>query len=347
MRHLALPFIVCLVAAYLTASCGKGKGEAAPVPNKDGQPATVVLATATAGELEETVEVTGSLLPWREATVSIEADGRIAALSADIGSAVAAGSVIARVAPEEYHLKVRQAEAELKAAKADLARITNLVEKSMATQQQADETARRVEVARVALDTAKKKLADTELRTPFDGTIAKRLVNEGEYVRTGTALFQIVQTNPLKFVAGVPERYATGVKSGTRVTVTAATGETSTGIIRRVGPVVDQQSRAFTIEAEVPNRDRTIKAGTFATARIALPGKRSVVMVPETALVSFAGTDKVFVLVGDHIEERIVTVAGRTGTTIALEKGLAAGDRVVTSAAETLYHGMKAVPREE
>ncbi len=347
MRHLVLPLIVCLVATNLTVSCGKGKGEAAPLPNKGGQPATVVLTAATAGELEETVEVTGSLLPWREATVSIEADGRIAVLLADIGSPVTAGTVIARVAPEEYQLKVRQAEAELKAAEADLSRIANLAEKSMATQQQADETARRVEIARVALDTAKKKLADTELRAPFDGTVARRLVNEGEYVRTGTALFQIVQTNPLKFVAGVPERYAVGIKSGTSITVTAATGETATGVIRRVGPVVDQQSRAFTIEAEVPNRNHAIKAGTFATARIALPGKRSVVMVPETALVSFAGTDKVFVFTDDHIEERIVTVAGRKGTMVAIEKGLSAGDRVVTSAAETLYHGMKAVPRGE
>ncbi len=347
MRFFFMPVFVTLIAVLTAFSCGAPHGEKNSASPRNEQPATVTLATAVAGELEEAIEVTGSLMPWREATVSIEVDGRIAALSADLGSLVTAGSVIARIAPEEYQFKVRQAEAELKAAEGDLARATNLAEKEMAPQQQVDDLARRVEVARVALDIAKKKLADTELRAPFDGTIAKRLVNEGEYVRSGSALFLLVQTTPLKFVAPIPERYAAGVKNGMRITITPTTGEPLIGTVRRVGPSVDQQNRSFMIEAETPNPGRAIKAGSFATARIVLPGKQTVLVVPETALVSFAGTDKVFVLEGDHLEERIVTVAGRRGTTVAIEKGISPGDRVVTSAAETLYHGMKAVPRGE
>lgn len=333
--------------AMILVSCGAKKQESAGTNSRNGHPATVLLATAAAASLDETITLTGSLLPWREATVSVEVDGRIETLAVDLGNTVSAGSVIARVAPEEYHLKVRQAEAEVKAAEADLTRITNLAEKEMATRQQVDEATRRLELARVALDTAKKKLGDTEVRAPFDGIIAKRLVNAGEYVRTGTPLFHIVQTMPLKFTAAVPERYATAVRSGMTISIMSASGGTATGTIRRMGPLVDQQSRSFTIEAEVPNRGRLLTAGSFATATLTIPLKQQIVTVPEAALVSFAGTDKVFVFVGDHLEERIVTVASRGAGTIAISTGIAPGDRVVISAAETLYHGMPAVPRAE
>ncbi len=349
MRHtIHFSITLLLVAMFLAVSCKNRKNDqtANPAQNK-GQPATVTLALATTERLEETLETTGSLLPWREATISVEVDGRIAALHADLASVVAAGSVIARIAPEEYQLKVRQAEAELRAAQADLARITALADKEMATRQQADEAARRVEVAQVALDTAKKKLADTEVRAPFGGVIAKRLVNEGEYVRTGAPLFHLVQVSTLKFVAAIPERYVGAVKNGMNIAISTAAGTTATGIIRRVGPLVDKESRSFPIEAEVANREHALSAGAFAIARIVLPARQEVVMIPETALVSFAGTDKVFVFTDGVLEERRVTVAARRGTMIAVTGPLAAGERVVTSAAETLYHGMPAVPRTE
>jgi len=330
------------------SACG-GKPPEAPAANGKGGSATVALAAAKIERMERSVEITGSLLPWREATVAVEADGRVAALGADLGSVVAAGTVLVRLASEEYEFKVRQAEAELTAAEADNARIAALADRNMATRQQADDAARRVEVARVARDTAKKKLADTELKAPFDAMIAKRLVNEGEYVRTGSAVFHLVQVTPLKFRGEVPERYAPLLKNGIAVTVmpASAPGTTAKGVVRRVGPLIAADSRSFVIEAEVPNGDMKIKSDTFATCRIALPGSEEVIAVPESALVTFAGSDKVFVFDGGKIKERIVTVAERRAGKVLLAQGLTAGEKVVISASETLYDGMTAAPRAE
>lgn len=341
---------LCFALALITLSACGGKPSEPPAANNGkGSGATVALAPAVIEKRERSFEVTGSLLPWREATVAVEADGRVAALGADLGSVVKAGAVLVRIAPEEYELKVRQAEAELTAAESDLSRISALADKNMATRQQADEVARRVELARVARDTAKKKLADTELKAPFDAVVAKRLINEGEYVRTGSAVFQLVQVSPLKFRGEVPERYAPLVKNGIAVAVSPASapGTTVKGIVRRVSPLIAADNRSFPIEAEVPNADLKIKSGTFATCRIVLPGSEEVVAVPEGALVTFAGSDKVFVFDGGKIRERLVTVIERRAGKVLVEKGLVAGEQVVISASETLYDGMTAAPRAE
>ncbi|HOW51217.1 MAG TPA: efflux RND transporter periplasmic adaptor subunit [bacterium] len=341
--------ILCIALTVIALTACGGKPAETPAANNKGGGATVALKAAVTEKMERSVEVTGSLLPSREATVAVEADGRIAALGADLGSVVKAGTVIARIAPEDYEFKVRQADVEFKAAEADLARITALADKSMATRQQADDAARRVDVARVALDTAKKKLADTELKAPFDAVVAKRLVNEGEYVRTGSAVFQLVQVSPLKFRGEVPERYAPLLKSGVAVTVmpASAPGTTAKGTVRRVSPLINAENRSFAIEAEVPNGDLKIKSGTFATCRISLPGSEEVVAVPESALITFAGSDKVFIFADGKIKERIVTVALRRGGRVIISQGLAAGEQVVVSASETLYDGMTAAPRTE
>ncbi|HSA32494.1 MAG TPA: efflux RND transporter periplasmic adaptor subunit [bacterium] len=338
-----------LILVLLLSACGGKPPEPPAATNGKGGGATVALAAAAIEKRERVVDITGSLLPWREATVAIEADGRVVALGADLGSAVKSGAVIARLASEDYEFKVRQAEVEFKAAEADLARISALADKSMATRQQADDAARRVDVARVTLDTAKKKLADTELKAPFDAVVAKRLVNEGEYLRTGSTIFHLAQVSPLKFRGEVPERYAPLVKSGIPVTVTPASapGTTAKGTIRRVGPLIAADNRSFPIEAEVPNVDLKIKSGTFAACRILLPGSEEVVAIPEKALVTFAGTDKVFVFENGKIKERLVTVADRRAGKVLLAQGLSAGEQVVVSASESLYDGMVAAPRAE
>lgn len=340
----------CIALALIALSACGGKPPETPAANNGkGGGATVALAPAALEKRERTIDITGSLLPWREATVAVEADGRVAALGADLGSTVKAGAVLVRLASEEYEFKVRQADAELTAAEADNARIAALADKSMATRQQADDATRRVEVARIARDTAKKKLADTELKAPFDAVVAKRLVNEGEYLRTGSTVFHLVQVAPLKFRGEVPERYAPLLKSGIALTVTPASapGTTAKGIVRRVGPLIAAESRSFVIEAEVPNGEMKIKSGTFATCRIALPGSEEVVAIPEKALVTFAGSDKVFVFENGKIKERLVTIADRRAGKVLLAQGLSAGEQVVVSASESLYDGMNAAPRAE
>ena len=133
------------------------------------------------------------------------------------GDQVKKGAVLAIVEQEEYVWKKAQADAELSAAEADHKRFKELVTNNVVSAQKLEDVRRRLDVARAAADLARKKLTDTVLRAPFDGSVGKRLINAGEYVRTGTQAFYVVRLNPLKFKGDVPERYAPDVKTGDTV----------------------------------------------------------------------------------------------------------------------------------
>ena len=97
----------------------------------------------------------------------------------------------------------------------------------------------------------------------------------------------------------------------------------------------------MTLEATVPNADGALKPGFFATARIEQPKKTAALLVPAAAVLTAAGTSRVYVVTGDHVEERIVTIGQSVDGRVEITKGLAAGERVATEHVGQLTDGTK------
>jgi membrane fusion protein, multidrug efflux system len=328
-------------SVLLVAGCNRGgaaaKGNdaaAAAVP-------TVEVAKAVEEEIERRVELTGTLAPWEEGVVAFEVEGTLTGLSADLGDPVKKGQVLARIAPREYELRKAQAEAELAAAESDYARQAQLATKDMATRQQVDEGRRRLDVARTAADLARKKLADTSVKAPFDGRIARRFANAGEYVKIGAAAYQVVRAEPLKFKGDVPERYAADVRIGDPVTAASESfpGHPLSGKVSRIGPSVAVDSRSFPVEAEIANPDGAVKPGTFVRVSILIAGTTKGVLVPESAVVQFAGNPRVFIVAGGKVQERVVELGAKSGDRVMVLKGVSAGESVATTGASLLADG--------
>lgn len=332
--------IVTAVAVLMACAACK---PAAKTAQEATRPAAIAIKTdrASQEEIARRVDVTGTLAAWEEATVSLEAEGRVVELRADLGDKVKKGATLARIAPENYSYRKAQADAELAAAEADLSRIDSLVQKDMATKQQFDEAKRRAGTARANADLTRKQLSDTTLRAPFDGTVARRMVNAGEYVRSGTAAFQIVQTSPLKLKLEVSEKYVGDVKVGDVVEAEcdALPGKKLAGTVVRVGPAVAADTRSFPVEARFDNADEAVKPGTFARATITTETRTPTVLVPETAVTLFAGTPRVFVVDGGAVHERTVELAGRHQGRAMVVKGLSQGDTVAVSGVDALSDG--------
>ncbi len=333
--------VLALAVLALGAGCRKDGGAAKAADAAAAVVPTVDVAVAIDEEIERRVEVTGTLAPSEEGIVAFEADGTVTDLAVDLGDPVKKGQVLARVAPREYQLRKDQAEAEVAAAEADFQRLSGLVAKDMATRQQVDEGRRRLDVMRTAADLARKKLADTSVKAPFDGAIARRYANGGEYVRLGNPAFQVVRAVPLKFKGDVPERYAADVRIGDPVTASSESfaGRTLAGKISRIGASVAVDTRSFPFEALIDNPDGAVKPGTFARVSILTSVKTKGVTIPESAIVQFAGNPRVFVVVEGKVRERVVELGTKKGDRVMVLKGVAAGDRVVTTGASLLADG--------
>jgi RND family efflux transporter MFP subunit len=171
-------------------------------------------------------------------------------------------------------------------------------------------------------------------------------VSLGDYVTRGTKVASVVRVDPLRIELTVPEQNVSTVQAGRAVTfaVDAYPGEIFTGHVRYVSPSVTAQTRALTVEAVVPNPDRRLKPGFFATARIeqaALPG----ILVPAAAVRTVAGTARVFIVTGDRVEERIVVTGQAVGERVEVTSGVKAGERLAASNVEQLADGVRVAAR--
>jgi|694.fasta_scaffold65035_2 multidrug efflux pump subunit AcrA (membrane-fusion protein) len=190
-------------------------------------------------------------------------------------------------------------------------------------------------------------------------TVAERFVSEGEIVRAAppTKLFRLVVDSVLKLKAAVPERYASQVRPGQEVdlAVESLSGRTISGRVARVNPTVDTANRTFEVEVWVPNRERLLKSGSFATASILLGADAGAVTVPEEAIVRYAGVTKLFTVVDDkavvvpvELGSRL-DIAGPAGVVhrwVEVSGSLAVGVPVVTTGHSQLSDGASVRVRE-
>jgi RND family efflux transporter MFP subunit len=189
---------------------------------------------------------------------------------------------------------------------------------------------------------ARKALADTVVRAPFNGVVAERLVSVGDYVTKGTKVAVVVRVNPLRVRLTIPEQFVASVAVGQKVSfeVDAYSGRAFEGVVKYVSPALEANQRALTVEAVVPNPRGELKPGLFATARLQQPEPAPGLVVPPTAVLTSAGTSRVFVVNGDCVEERIVTVGQTLDAGVEITSGLKAGEHVATRNVPQLADGM-------
>jgi multidrug efflux pump subunit AcrA (membrane-fusion protein) len=166
-----------------------------------------------------------------------------------------------------------------------------------------------------------------------------------------------LRTDPLRLRLSVPEREAEGLTVGLPVRLSVgeapenAMGESPAaaqasenaddagatiprgieGRIARLGPSITEASRTLEIEVEVPNFDGALRPGSFARAEIVVRAADPAVLVPASAVVSFAGVDKVIGVAQGKAVEKRVRLGRKSGDQIEIVSGLAAGESVVVS----------------
>jgi len=177
---------------------------------------------------------------------------------------------------------------------------------------------------------ARQQLADTTLYAPIDGSVRERKTSAGEFLAAGAPVAVIVRTHPLRLRVSVPERDATAIRVGqvTRVRVEGDPAE-YTGRVVRLSPVFEKQNRTLTVEAEVENRQGRLRAGSFATAEVLIDSQQPVVFAPASAVITFAGIEKVLGEKQGRIVERRIRIGRRAGDRVEVLEGAAPGDLIV------------------
>ncbi|WP_053082048.1 efflux RND transporter periplasmic adaptor subunit [Methylobacterium aquaticum] len=325
-------------------------------------PARVAAEAAQSADVPITLSGIGTVQAYNTVNVRSRIDGEITRILFREGQDVKAGDPLALIDPRPLQAQADQQEAArlrdqalLDGALLDLQRYEALVLKDFASQQQVDRQRALVAQYRAQIKSdeaqvayARTQLAYTTIAAPFAGRTGLRLVDQGNYVRAGdaSAIVVVTQLQPISVVFTLPasavarSRLTLGEVSAP-VRVFGADERTllDTGTVELVDNQVDPATGTIKLKASFPNAKLTLWPGTFVNGRITVDIRSQGVTIPLTALRHGPRGDFVFVVQegskdgsksGFHVATRTVTPGQASGGRLLIEKGLKAGERVVT-----------------
>jgi RND family efflux transporter MFP subunit len=335
------PLSLLIALSVLLASCGEQ--DKAKSARPESAPRAVRVARAELRPMDRVLHVVGTLSAHDEATVAAQVAGQIEKSHVDIGDRVSAGQELALIDKTSYEALAQQSAANLARANAsaanatqNLKRIQELQKDNIASASELDravadvgQAQADVKAAEAADAIARLNLERSRVKAPFDGAITERVASVGNFVSVGTPIVRVVKTDPLRLRLDVPERESAAVRVGQSVRV-AVEGDTNVyrGRLVRVAPAIRESDRMLQVEADVPNPG-ALRAGLFARAEIVVNEREETVSVPPSALVVFAGLEKVLVVRDGKATEKNVVTGRRNGEWLEVVSGLSVGETVV------------------
>ncbi len=298
----------------------------------------VEAAAARAGDISAFFTGTASLEAEGEAVVVAKAGGIVEEIFVEEGTYVNAGTELAKLDDERLLLDLARDEATLKKFERELERQKEFFEKQLISTEEYERVRTDYETQKASFDLAKLSVEYTTVRAPISGVVSARHIKVGNMVQTNQETFTITDFNPLLAVMHVPERELNKLKVGQLATlsVDAMPGESYTGRIKRISPIVDRATGTFKVTVEVRDNSRTLKPGMFGRIRIIYDTHTGVLLVPKEAVVVEDDVASVF-LVSDSLAIRSNVKTGYSDVKfIEIVSGLSAGDVIITTGQNNL-----------
>lgn len=283
------------LAAWFFLGRGKGGGE----EEGGGRPPAVVsVARATTAEWGDQITAVGTVRAVQGVDVTTELAGTVAAIRFRNGENVRAGQPLVQLDTSTERAQLRSLIANRDQARLAYARALRLIERGAIAQAEVEVAEANAESLQAQVEQVRTTIAKKRITAPFSGRIGIRLVSLGQYLAPGTAIVNLQQLAPVFVNFEVPENSLARVAEGQAVSLKVAAfgGRTFTGRIGALNSAVAVNTRNITVQAVVPNPDRTLRPGMFADVTVDLPGSRRVVVVPASAVTTNAYGESVFLV---------------------------------------------------
>jgi RND family efflux transporter MFP subunit len=250
-------------------------------------------------------------------------------------------------AVEQARLGVKQAEDARKDAEADYKRFENLYKDEVVTRQNYekmklnyDMAVTRAAQAKAGLGTAQGQMRYATVTSPINGVVTQKLANEGDIAAPGHPVLMVENPARLQVRGSVSDDLYRGLKLGAQVMVEVdGQDKVVAAKVSQLAPAADPMTHTYTVKLDIAAPG--LKSGTFA--RILFPtGKRTVLAVPEAAVLDRAGIVGVFVVDAQGAAQyRMVRLGKKEGGLVEVLSGLNPGDKVVTGNAQAVNNGDK------
>jgi membrane fusion protein (multidrug efflux system) len=315
-------------------------------------PQTVSATKAQSSEWQPTIDAVGSLRAMRGADLSLEVPGVVEEISFQSGDDVQAGQVLLRLRDEDDVAKLQSLEATADLARINYERDAKLLKAQTISQAVFDNDAATLRNAKAQVAQQKAIVDKKTLRAPFAGKLGLRQVDLGQFLSAGTMIATLQSLDPIFLDFLLPQQAVAQLSVGQKVKarVDAFPDHEFVGMITAINPKVETASRNVQVRATLPNKDQKLLPGMFATVQLETGAPQRLITLPQTA-VSYNPYGSLVYLVDDKTKgsdgkplltarQVFVTTGATRGDQVAIVKGVAAGDTVVTSGQIKLRNGV-------
>ena len=346
--------LASLVLILAVSACGRAESFDAPEPVR---PVKLIEISASSNvrqiNLPAVIEAAGT------ADVSFQVGGTLDELPVVSGQEVSKGAVLARLNQRDFRNSLQQAQAQFDSAESEFLRAERLISENAISRSVFEQRKTSMDVARASLDTARKALDDTVLRSPFDGVVADVYADQFQNVAPQEPILMIQTTGAAEALVQIPATliaYSGNITPlETFIVLDAAPELAIPAEFYSSSTQADSTTQTFAVRfAFTPPDSLVILPGMSGSVHAKLQvadreGEDEQITVPLSAVISEADEKFVWVLQSETmtVTKRIVELDKGVGESLIVRSGLEVGDVIAGAGASYLFEGMKVRPYDQ
>lgn len=315
--------------AQASQAAAPGQGQRGP---QGGAVLPVSGQIAKPSYLSNGIRSAGSLLANEEVDIVSKVSGKVTGVFFREGSAVRKGDMMVKIYDEDLQAQLRRSQIQEKMLSEKLERQRVLLSKDAVSRESFDQLQTDYNVILADINLLKVRIAETEVRAPFDGIIGFRYVSEGTYVQPSVKIAHLTDNSQLKLEFGIAEKYISQPLTNKKVSFTVpGYKDEFFAQVYAIDYRVDEATRTIGVRARTDNRDGRLVPGMFAEITLITDERENAILVPTEAVVPDMNEKRVWILRGGKAVLTPVTSGNRTQNMIEILSGISVGDTVITS----------------
>ncbi|WFE69095.1 efflux RND transporter periplasmic adaptor subunit [Thiomicrospira sp. R3] len=299
----------------------------------------VIVGTVSGETIVETINALGTLSARESVALSVSVTERVESIHFQDGQQVNKGQVLVRLVSQEERASLDELNIVTQDAKRQYERFVPLFQRGDISQSILDERKRDWDLARAREAVLQARLEKLTLVAPFSGQVGLRQVSEGSLLTPGTVVAELKDLSQMKLDFTVPSRFLTELAPGLTLSTEtdAYSNQRFSGQIETILPQVDPVTRSVQVRANIDNTEGLLMPGMLMKVTLQQQ-PRSVLFIPETAIVPIADKQFVYVLNPDEdglfkLQRKQVQLGMRQPGLVEVVSGLKLGDKVVSEGA--------------
>ena len=321
--------------------------------NEQMLPETVTSSVVKEENWAPTLASVGSVSAVQGAVVSTELGGTVSEIKFENGASAKKGDVLLKLDTSSEEAQLRSADADAELARADMERARDLVQRKVISKSEWDAADAKSQQKKAQADNMRAMITKKEVRAPFDGQLGIRQVNVGQMINAGQQVVPLQSLDPVYVDFALPQQRLAKLSTGLEVRVRsdAVPGREFVGKLTAIDSAVDVMTRNIALQATLENHDHTLRPGLFAKVDVILPAKKSVLVIPATAIAYAPYGDSVFVIEkkkdpksgkqSQVLRQQFIRTDETRGDFVSVTNGLKAGEVIASSGVFKLRNGME------